>query len=153
MYEELLICFIPICPAPLGAPSGCSKIWNCWHLKKSAECNFEPGGPILAPRYLVSHGWRMGCFLWFPRYGSPLCCYGQHFHLTGYPYFNYADTDHVEVSCYLGPVVSHQVRVLVCLQCHSQADTLRRPAPPGRKPPTAAPGRGREVRVIVEYVL
>ncbi len=34
MYKELLICFITICLAPLGAPSGGSKILNLWHLKR-----------------------------------------------------------------------------------------------------------------------
>ena len=34
MYNELQVGLITISPAPLGAPSGGSKIRNLWHLKR-----------------------------------------------------------------------------------------------------------------------
>lgn len=33
LYKELLICFLLVCLAPLGAPSGGSQIPKLWHLK------------------------------------------------------------------------------------------------------------------------
>ena len=88
MYEELLICFISRCPAPLGAPSGGSKIRNLWHLKRCGT-QFGFGWSNYRAEISVLECFREEkvVFFDFPDMDRHFF-YGQHFHLTGNPHFS-----------------------------------------------------------------
>ena len=93
MYKELLICLIPICLAPLGAPSGGSEIQKSWHLKKRQRTQFGLGWSDSRTEISVLDRFREEKVVFFDVPDlAHYFLYGQHFHLAGYlTYRNYTN--------------------------------------------------------------
>lgn len=83
MYREAVICFIPVRPAPLDAPSGSSQIRRVRHLERTQNAIWIRVVRY-SHRYLCSRlgSWRKVRFIRDPWFGSPLF-YRQRVHITG----------------------------------------------------------------------
>ena len=80
----------PICPAPLGVPSGGFKNQTFMASEKKAERNLESGGPILAPIFfrMASNGFvQKNVFMMYQIWLATFV-YGQHFAIIGNPHIS-----------------------------------------------------------------